>query len=175
MHGIHPRRAALYGLLLALALILSYVESCIPVFFAVPGIKLGLANIVVLFALYSLGISAAAAISLLRIFLVSLLFGTGASFFYSLSGGILSLAVMVLLKHFKLFRMPVVSIAGGVFHNLGQILAAMVLLNTPSLAHYMAILWFTGMLTGLIIGILGAVLLQRTGPVLHSTFMTQNK
>ncbi len=152
---------ATLGLLVALALILSYVESLIPAFFAIPGMKLGLTNLVVLVALYLLGERSAVAINLVRILLVGLLFGNGVSIFYSISGGILSLLVMILLKKSNKFSIITVSICGGISHNIGQILAAMVILQTTALGWYLCILWFTGLAAGAIIGILGAIITQR--------------
>jgi heptaprenyl diphosphate synthase len=155
------KKVTQYGLLIALALILSYVEAQLPVFFAVPGMKLGLTNVVVLFALYSMGERSAVTVNLLRIFLVSLLFGNGMSLAYSISGGLLSGLVMILLKKTGQFRMVTVSVAGGVAHNVGQILAAMALLRTTMVGWYLLVLWFTGIGSGLIIGILGGELCRR--------------
>ncbi len=152
---------ATLGLLVALALILSYVESLIPAFFAIPGMKLGLTNLVVLVALYLLGERSAVAINLVRILLVGLLFGNGVSIFYSISGGILSLLMMILLKKSNRFSIITVSICGGISHNIGQILAAMAILQTTALGWYLCILWFTGLAAGAIIGILGAIITQR--------------
>lgn len=155
------QRVAEYGLLIALAMILSYVEAQIPAFFAVPGMKLGLTNIVVLMALYQMGAKSAWVINAVRIFLVSLLFGSTVSLAYSLAGGILSGAVMMLLKKSNRFRMLTVSIAGGIMHNVGQILVAMLLLETTALAWYLVILWFSGLASGALIGILGEELCKR--------------
>lgn len=160
------RLAARYGLLVALALILSYVEAQIPAFFTVPGMKLGLTNVVVLFALYSMGEGSAVLVNVLRIFLVGLLFGNGMSIAYSLAGGLLSGAVMILLKKTDRFSMTMVSIAGGVAHNVGQILAAVFLLGTRAVAWYLLVLWFTGLASGLVIGVLGGQVCRRMEPVM---------
>ena len=149
------------GILTALALILSYVESLIPAFFAVPGMKLGLTNLVVLTALYILNVPGALAINLVRILLVSLLFGNAASLSYSLAGGLLSFAVMYVLKRSDRFSPVTVSVAGGVFHNIGQILVAMLLLGTSYLAWYLVILWFTGIAAGALIGLIGGIIIKR--------------
>ncbi len=149
------KKLAQYALLTALALILSFVESQIPAFFAVPGMKLGLTNLVVLIALYLMGDGAALGINLLRILLVSILFGNGVSFWYSLAGGLLSGLTMFLLKHTNRFSMTAVSVTGGVMHNVGQILAAMLLLQTRAIAWYLVILWFSGIAAGAVIGLLG--------------------
>jgi len=158
---MNGKTIARYGLLIALALILSYAEAQIPAFFAVPGMKLGLTNLVVLLALYLMGSGSAVTINIIRIVLVALLFGNGMSLAYSAAGGLLSGGVMILLKKTGRFSVVTVSIAGGVMHNVGQILVAMVLLNTSSLAWYLLILWFTGIASGAVIGILGGLLCGR--------------
>lgn len=150
-----------FGMMVALAMVLSYAEAQIPAFFAVPGMKLGLTNIVVLVVLYLMGDSSAILINLLRIFLVSVLFGNGMSFAYSLAGGLLSGGVMILLKRTGKFSMTTVSIAGGIAHNVGQVLVAMALLETKALAWYLLILWFSGLASGAVIGIVGAMLCKR--------------
>ena len=157
----NTRKIAQYGLLVALALILSYVEAQLPVFFAVPGMKLGLTNLVVLTALYGMDAKSAFAINILRIFLVSILFGNGMSLAYSIAGGLLSGAVMFLLKATGKFSIVTVSIAGGIAHNVGQICAAMVLLQTTALGWYLLVLWVSGLLSGAVIGIVGGELCRR--------------
>ncbi len=158
---INTHTISAYGILIALALVFSYLESQIPTFFPIPGMKLGLTNIVVLLALYKIGNTGAMAINVLRIILVSLLFGGPSAFMYSLAGGMLSAVVMILLKKTKLFRMVTVSIAGGVAHNIGQILVAMFAMNTVSIVWYLAVLWVSGMVSGALIGLLGAELVRR--------------
>jgi len=155
---------ALYGLLTALALVLSYAESLVPPFFAVPGMKLGLTNVVVLAALYLMDAKSAILINFVRIALVSALFGSGVSFLYSLAGGLLSAAVMILLKKSGRFGIAGVSAAGGISHNVGQILVAMAILETSSLGWYLMILWMTGLVSGLLIGLLGGVITGRLAP-----------
>jgi heptaprenyl diphosphate synthase len=159
------RRIAQYGLLIAVALILSYVEAQIPAFFAVPGMKLGLTNVVVLFALYCMGEKSALTINLLRICLVSLLFGNGMSLAYSVAGGLLSALVMIILKKTGKFRVVTVSVAGSISHNVGQILVAMALLGTASIAWYLLVLWFTGIASGLVIGLVGGELCRRCNKI----------
>lgn len=154
---ISTKQLAFYGLMIALALILSYIEMLVPPFFNIPGMKLGLTNLVVLLMLYSKGAKSAVFINIVRIILVSLLFGSSVSFIYSISGGLLSGLVMILLKKSGAFSMVTVSIAGGVAHNVGQILAAMLILNTASIAWYVIVLWFTGIASGAVIGILGGL------------------
>lgn len=155
------KKIALYGLLTAVALLLSYLEAQLPAFVAIPGIKLGLTNLVVLVALYRMGSGAALGINAVRILLAALLFGSGASLAFSAAGGILSTLVMIGLKKTGRFRVIPVSIAGGVAHNVGQILAAMVLLGTEKLAWTLAVLWFSGMIAGAVIGLLGGLLCRR--------------
>lgn len=154
-------RIALYGLLIALALVLSYVESLVPAFFAVPGMKLGLTNLVVLVALYKMDAKSAITINVIRVLLVSFMFGNAASFAYSLAGAVLSFLIMFLLKSTGKFSLYMVSVCGGVFHNVGQILMAMILLSTTSIGYYLMILWFTGIVTGLLIGIISAEIIKR--------------
>lgn len=160
------QKVTLYGVLTALALVLSWLESLVPAFFAVPGMKLGLTNLVVLTALYLMNPVSALAINIVRIFLVGLLFGNGVSLAYSLAGGMLSWAVMALLQRTGVFGTPVVSIAGGVAHNVGQIFAAMVILQTTAVGWYLLVLWFSGLAAGAVIGILGAELCRRLAPLL---------
>ena len=164
MASTKNRKLAIYGLLTALALILSYVEAQFPAFFAGPGMKLGLTNIVVLLALYGMGATSALAVSFMRIVLVSVLFGNGVSFWYSMAGGLLSGAVMIALKRSGRFSLLAVSISGGVAHNVGQILAAMVLLQTAALGWYLLLLWFSGLVSGAVIGLIGGELCRRLEP-----------
>lgn len=161
------KKIAVYGLLIALALIFSYIEAQIPAFFAFPGMKLGLTNVVVLTALYKMGGGQAMGINILRIGLVSVLFGGAAAFLYSLAGGMLSTAVMILLKKTG-FRTVTVSIAGGISHNIGQILVAMAVMNTAAIGWYLTVLWFTGMASGTLIGIIGSELCKRLPDSLFS-------
>jgi heptaprenyl diphosphate synthase len=156
------RKLALLSVLTALALILSYVEAILPpIFSAIPGIKLGFPNILIIFILYRMGLPEAATVSFVRITLSSLLFGTPLTFVYSVAGALLSLLVMTVLKKTDLLSTAGVSIAGGVFHNLGQILVAMALLGTAEIGYYMVVLAVTGILAGLFTGLCGAFLIGR--------------
>lgn len=155
------RKTAVYGLLVALAFIFSYIESLIPIPIGIPGIKLGLANGVTLVALYLLRPADAFAIGCLRIVLAGLTFGSPVSMLYSLCGGLLSLGVMWLCRRSNRFSVVGVSIAGGVAHNIGQIALAAVLLATPAVAWYTPVLLLTGTLTGTLIGVLCRLLLPR--------------
>ena len=155
------KNVALYGLLIALALVLSYLESLVPLSFAVPGIKMGLPNIVVVFALYRLRWRDAAVISLIRVLLVSVLFGNVFSLAYSAAGAVLSLLVMLLLKSTGKFSETGVSVAGAVAHNAGQILVAVFVLETGRLVYYLPVLCISGTVAGICIGLVSALLVKR--------------
>ncbi len=155
------RKLTLYALLLALALILSYLESLVPLSFAVPGIKMGLPNIVIVFALYKLGFKAAGSISLLRVILVSILFGNVMTMIYSLAGAVLSIIMMWLLKKSGRFSTVGVSVAGALGHNAGQVLTAMLLLETGGLIYYLPALCVSGAVAGVCIGIAGGIVVKR--------------
>jgi len=155
-------KIALLGLCTSLALILAYVEVLMPpLYAAVPGIKLGLPNIVIVFVLYSFGLPSAAAVSLVRMILVSILFGNVMALAYSAAGALLSLAAMALLKKTDLFSVTGVSVVGGVLHNVGQILMAMYLFKTVQLGYYLIVLSVTGTISGILIGLCGAVAIKR--------------
>ena len=154
------RKTVLLALLTAAAMILSYVESLLPSP-GVPGVKLGLANIAVIFALYRLGGREAAAVSLVRVGMVSLLFGSLGALFYSLAGAVLSLAVMALVRRTERFSAVGVSVAGGVSHNAGQILMAMLLLETRRLIWLLPVLVLSGLAGGILVGLTAALLIKR--------------
>ena len=158
---METRKIARMGLLTALALILSYVESLIPAFVAVPGVKMGLANIVVVFALYTLGPGEAAIVSIIRVLLSSLLFGSILSLSYSAAGAVISLLSMIILMKTKIFGLTSVSVTGGVFHNLGQILVACLVLETDVLLYYLPVLILSGTITGAVIGIASSIVIKR--------------
>ncbi len=156
------QRVALLGLFTALAMVLAYVEILLPpLFTAIPGIKLGLPNIAIIFVLYRMGVWDAAAVSFVRILAVSILFGNPMTFAYSVAGGLLSLTAMALLKHFDFLSMIGVSVAGGVLHNVGQILMAMLLLETAELGYYLVVLAVTGTISGILIGLCGGFAVKR--------------
>lgn len=155
------KQIADYGLLVALALVLSYLESLVPPFFAVPGVKLGLTNVVVLIALYRMGWKQAITMNFLRILLVSMTFGNAFSLFYAMGGGMLSSLVMIALKKSDKFSMTAVSVAGGVAHNVGQILVAMVVLETWRIVSYLVILWISGIAAGIVVGVISYEVLKR--------------
>ncbi len=147
------KKSADLGLFLALALICSYIETLIPISFGIPGIKLGLTNIVVILALYKLGAKSALAISVLRILLAGFMFGNMFSILYSLAGGLLSFFFMVLLKKTGKYKMISISAVGGMTHNLGQIIVAAIVVENMNLFYYYPILLIAGVITGVLIGI----------------------
>ena len=155
-------KLASLGLYTALALIFAYVEALLPpLFSAVPGIKLGLPNIVIIFVLYRCGVREAFCVSLVRVAAVALLFGSPVTFAYSVTGAVFSLAVMVILSRLDLFSITGVSVSGGVFHNVGQILMAILLLGTAELGYYLVVLAVSGTLSGIFIGICGALAVKK--------------
>ena len=154
-------KVAYFGMFTALALIFSYVESLIPISFGIPGIKLGVANLMTIVALYRIGTKEAYCLSVLRILLSGLMFGNLFSIVYSLAGGMLSLLIMVLLKKTNQFSVIGVSIAGGTFHNIGQLIVAMIVLESGSIFHYFPVLIIAGMLTGFVIGLISSETMRR--------------
>lgn len=161
------RTVTLTAMLTALAMALSYIESLLPAFTAVPGIKVGLANIAVIFALYTLGAPYAISISLLRVGLVSLLFGQAVGWFFSLLGALFSLCVMIILRRVSPMSPVGVSVAGGVAHNLGQTLAAMLVMGTTSVAYYLPVLLMSGTVAGVAVGCVGGYLVRRMSPMIE--------
>ena len=156
------RRLARYALLTALAMALSWLESLVPLAGVVPpGVKLGLTNLVVIFALYRMGLRDAAAISLVRVVLVAFTFGNSYSFAYSLAGAALSLAVMALLKRSGKFSLLGISVAGAVSHNIAQVLVAMAVLETARLAWYLPVLLVSGIAAGVCVGAAGGLIVKR--------------
>jgi heptaprenyl diphosphate synthase len=155
------RKTAYLGLFAAAAMLLGYVESLIPVFVTVPGMKLGLANLAVILALYLFGWKEAAAVSAVRILLSGFLFGNLVSMAFSAAGGALSLGVMILLKKTGRFSMVGVSAAGGVFHNIGQLLVAALTVSNFRLFYYLAVLLITGTVTGTLIGLVAGEIRKR--------------
>lgn len=159
--GMKTKKISLYALLIALALILSYLESLVPMSFAVPGIKMGLPNIVIVFALYKLDFKAAACVSIIRVLLVSLLFGNVMVMVYSLAGAAVSLCLMWLFRKSGKFSSVGVSVIGALGHNGAQVLTAMLLLETGGLIYYLPALCISGTIAGVCIGILGGIIVKR--------------
>ncbi len=152
---------ALYGMLISVALVASYIESIIPIPYPVYGMKIGLANIVIIWVLYSMGIKAAAIISFARVLIAGFLFGNLYSMIFSLVGAGISLGVMFLLKKTKKFSVVGVSIAGGVCHNLGQIIVAAIVLENIRITFVFPVLIISGLIAGIAIGILGGILFRK--------------
>ncbi|MBQ8083551.1 MAG: Gx transporter family protein [Clostridia bacterium] len=166
--GTPGRRVALDGILVALAMIFSYIETFIPFNFGVPGIKLGLANLVVLLGLTFLPAVDVLLVSAVRIVLSSLLFGNVMSLWYSLAGGLLSFLCMWLLTRREGYSIIGISMAGGVMHNVGQIITAAIIVKTIQLTWYLPVLLVAGLVTGLIIGSLAKLLMPRVQKALES-------
>lgn len=157
---ITVREMTLCSLLIALAFVLSYIENLIPISLGAPGAKLGLANLATMTALYTVGTLQAAFVCLVRIVLAGFTFGNLSTMIYSLAGGGLSLAVMVLLKRAK-FSMISVSVAGGVAHNIGQLTVAALVLETAGVFSYLPFLLGAGIAAGALIGLLGGMVTER--------------
>lgn len=146
---------------IAFAMILSFVESRIPAFVAIPGVKVGLANIAVIFTLYKFGVKEAITVSIIRVLLISMLFGSPVSLIYSISGATLSLATMILLKKLTPLTEVAISVTGGVMHNVGQIAAASFMLSTNVVIYYLPFLLVSGTIAGVVVGIASAILIKR--------------
>lgn len=145
----------------ALALIFSYIEALIPFQFGIPGIKLGIANLVIIIALYDLGAKYAFIVNLVRILIAGLLFNGLFGAAYSLAGALVSFAVMILLKRTDVFSVTGVSMAGGVAHNLGQILVAAFLISNIKIFVYFPVLILSGVVSGAVIGIVAHLMLKK--------------
>lgn len=154
-------RVAYFGVFTALALMFSYVETMIPIQFGVPGIKLGFANIMIVIMLYKSSAKEALLLSIVRIMLSGFLFGNLSSILYSIAGGVLSLGIMTLLKKQGGFSVIGVSVAGGVSHNVGQLIVAMLVVETYQVGYYFPVLLVAGVLTGLGIGVVSQEVLKR--------------
>jgi len=155
------KKMTILALSVSLAMILSFIESLIPPLAMVPGVKIGLANIVTVFLLYTLGIRAAGAVSLIRVLLSALLFGNVQSLIFALSGAILSFVVMIVAKHLLPFGTVGVSVLGAIAHNAGQIIAAVIVMETVGVAYYFIPLVISGTLGGVLVGIVAAVITKR--------------
>ena len=164
--GHNPaEKVALYGILIALAFIFSYVEALIPLPVPVPGMKLGLANLVNVVGLYTVGAAGTIAVGLIRIVMVGFTFSNPGSMLYALSGGVLSLAAMALAKKMDWFDKTGVRILGGVCHNIGQLSMAAWITGTASVFSYLPVLLVAGVITGAVIGLLGGLVTERIAPV----------
>ena len=160
MKKISTKAIAFYGIMAAFSLVLGYIEHLIPLPIGAYGIKLGLANLVTVILLYTLGGYAAFGVNMLRIILCSILFGSFTSFWYSLIGGLLSFTVMILLKKTNKFSPLGISICGALAHNIGQTAVAVILMEEFRIALYLPILIIVGALTGALIGIIAIPILK---------------
>lgn len=160
------KKVAMAGMFVALAMIFSYVEVLIPISLGIPGMKLGLANLVVVVTLYTMGAPMAFAVSMIRIMLVSMTFGSLSAMLYSMAGGILSFLGMALLKKIPAFSIVGVSISGGVLHNVGQILVAIAVVENINLIAYLPPLLIAGTVTGMLIGAVSSQVIPRVKPML---------
>ena len=158
-------RVAYFGVFTALALIFSYIETLVPISFGIPGVKLGLANLIIVIALYKIPLREVYVLSVVRVLLSGVLFGNYFSIAYSLAGGLLSLTVMALLKKAGGFSVIGISIAGGVCHNIGQ-LVVMIVVETFAMSYYMPVLLVAGLITGFLIGVVADQVLRRISNIM---------
>lgn len=154
-------KVAYFGVFTALALIFSYVETLIPIHLGIPGVKLGLANLIIVITLYKMGMKEAYILSIARVVLAGFIFGNLFSILYSMAGGLLSLTVMSFIKKTDKFSVMGVSMAGGVFHNIGQLIMAAIVLESLSITYYLPVLLISGVLTGFVIGFIANEMLKR--------------
>lgn len=162
------RKISMIAVFTAFAVIVSYVESFIPII-PIPGVKLGFANIAIVLAIYLIGIKEALIIDILRILIVGFLFGSVMSIAFALTGGILSFAVMALLAKWNKISIVTVSICGGITHNIGQIIVATLAVQTFAVVTYVPVLLIAGLVCGAIIGMISAIIYSRT----HKLFKEQ--
>jgi len=162
-------KIAMYGMMIALAMILSFVETLIPISLGIPGIKLGLANLVTIVCLYTMGPAGAWAVSLTRIILTGFTFGNMFSMAYSMAGGVLSLVCMMIAKKSGVLSTAGVSIIGGMTHNIGQLLVAFYVVRTAGIFWYLPVLMTAGIITGTLIGMLSAAIVKRIRPYIRKS------
>ena len=155
------KKVATLGLCIALSMVLSFIESQIPPLVAVPGVKVGLPNLVMVFMLYKIGWKETAIVSIIRVVLVSMLFGSAVSMAYGLVGATFSLVGMILLKKSNLFSTIAVSVVGGVLHNVGQIATACVVMGTAQIVYYLPVLLISGTIAGVVIGFVAGLLVKK--------------
>ena len=158
---MNVKKLTTLSLSVAISMVLSFVESQIPPLTAVPGVKIGLANILTVFLLYTYGAREACAVSVTRVLLSSLLFGSAVSLLYSMAGALFSFLVMLFLKRLPWFSEIGVSIAGGVAHNVGQILAASLIMGTDAVLYYLPYLIISGVIAGIAVGFAANMLIHR--------------
>ncbi len=163
MKKMTTKKTAQLGVYIALAMILSYVESLIPFSFGIPGIKLGLTNVVTVIMMYTYGIPGALGVAVLRAVLSGFMFGNAFSIIYSVAGCVLSFIFMYILKKTNHFAIISVSAAGGIMHNVGQLIVAANVVKTYSVIYYAPVLIIAGVFTGIIIGIVSDEIVKRIG------------
>ncbi len=161
MKKLNTKKLCTLAVSVSLAMVLSFLESLIPPLSAVPGVKIGFANIVALFLLYTLGAPSAIAVSLVRVVLSSLLFGSTLSFLYSFAGACLSLSVMMLAKRIHVFSPIGVSVIGGVCHNIAQTAVAILVMDSLAIAVYLPPLLVSGVIAGVAVGFVGGLLVSK--------------
>lgn len=162
------KKIATFSILVALAFILSYIEVTIPNPVPIPGVKLGLANLVVITAFYTLGNREALIISVIRIILVGFTFGNMSMMIYSIAGGLLSWSIMFVCKKFKIFSIVGVSVIGGIAHNIGQIAVAIIMVENMNIIYMLPFLLISGVAAGAIIGILGGIMVKRLQNIIRN-------
>lgn len=150
------RDVALTGLLAAFSIILSYIEYLLPINIAIPGIKPGIANVAIVVALYILDYKKAIIIDVIKLIVIGILFGNAFSIMFSVAGALLSLLVMIVAKKIKIFTILAVSVCGGVFHNVGQLIIAIFIMKSTIIVSYLPFLIIGGVLAGIIVGIISA-------------------
>ena len=159
--GKYIRQITTMGMLVALAMVLGFVETLIPINLGIPGMKLGLANIVVVIALFLFDIKTAVVVSILRIILIAMTFGNMSMMFYSIAGASLSLLSMIAVSKIKSFSLISVSIVGGIMHNVGQIICAAFVVRTNGVFTYLPVLMIAGLVSGALIGIVAGLISVR--------------
>ena len=159
--GKYIRQITIMGMLVALAMVLGFVETLIPINLGIPGMKLGLANIVVVIALFLFDVKTAVVVSILRIILIAMTFGNMSMMFYSIAGASLSLLSMIAISKIKSFSLISVSIVGGIMHNVGQIICAAFVVRTNGVFTYLPVLMIAGLVSGALIGIVAGLILVR--------------
>ena len=159
--GKYIRQITTMGMLVALAMVLGFVETLIPINLGIPGMKLGLANIVVVIALFLFDIKTAVVVSILRIILIAMTFGNMSMMFYSIAGASLSLLSMIAISKIKSFSLISVSIVGGIMHNVGQIICAAFVVRTNGVFTYLPVLMIAGLVSGALIGIVAGLISLR--------------
>ena len=161
MKKINTKTLVTISALIAVAMILSYIESLIPAFTTIPGIKMGLSNIATVFALYVLGWPYAILVSVIRVILSTMMFGKITGLIYGLSGAALALLAMILVKKTNRLSTVGVSVVGGVTHNIGQIIAVCIVMGTSAIALNLVVLLITGTIAGVLIGVAAGILIER--------------